>query len=840
MNMSLAFEGEPFSGEASSSHDEALTNESLFGREPSQYQPEFDPEADFEAESQDLGFEWEAPSPSPARTAVSANARGTRILWPALGFPAVIAPRQGASSNAAAADATHSICVLVLTASPLTKEEAARYLRYVPWEQRHQRSIPGGKPGSFSPNELIVRPVAPTGGQDDAKLCQAFSFGGSSANAVVVSLSTYVLKKYTEWGLRHLSEIRVSEAASRRLAAGQQYNLFWNDEQPSPSSISNEMNLLLDKFARPKQQKFGSAWQSWQSSFLQEYGLEYGPRHAPYNNKDKGDKPVEVFHPVFARAPANIVRIGHVTDVHISVRSDVFERNLAKQGMRLPDNPHPIQFNNWNRAFDSVYGQAKAHSDVILLTGDLIDYGRGHIGRPNSGKDLGEDGNYHEDRNWFLFYYLLAGNDPLHRAGRYTVPVYTTLGNHDWRLNPYPPFAPGSEDPEAFINNYTQFHKSKELPEIMRQAHGPGHEREYSYRLDVNKHVEGLIDRIPGLKQAAAAYRVAKTAAKVGLRATGQAAWGLLVSHNLDIKGTPLETTPESIAWYLLLVNPFLDYQFPSPGGHQFLMLDWSEDEEVKNFEDGKSQGVRAARCLTSLQRWHVARFLANPGKAKTIGIHMPPIGPRGEWSEQELAAGSKAYTTGTPPMVAWERKHFPSLPFLAIAPEGFHQFLAASYGSFVRHRNWFIESLAKPHHGVQLVFSGHIHRKGLLVVRPVTLQVPKKGWSRPEQHRVLKVTRVSPESFRETPASGPLYVNTTSGGPKGVQTFVQDGKYESRYEPPGFSLVRLTNSGVIPSIWQGLVPPASWQTASGSIRQEVSDTEFAREYDGLEVLQEV
>lgn len=797
-----------------------MTDEFLFGNKAFGSQDEFDSES-----------ESEAMSSSAARARTAANRTAVRILWPALGFPGVIAPRAGASANPAATDATRSICLLVLANKRLTPQEAARYLRCVPWQDRHRHSIPAAKANSFSPRELVVRPVAWTGVTDDAKLCRAITFGGTSLNSVTVSLSTYVLKKYSDWGLRQLFEIRVSEQASKRFPKGQ-YQLFWNQEQTAASAHSNEMNLLLDQFARPKHQKFGRAWQAWKSSFLKEYGLEYGPRHAPYMAQDKGDKPVEVLHPLFvSSASENTLRIGHVTDTHISTRSDIFERNLGLDHMRLAGNPAKIQFNNWNRSFDSVYAHAKNSSDVILLTGDLIDYGRGHVGQSNSGRDLGVDGNYHEDRNWFLFYYLLAGNDPQNPRSRYTVPVYTTLGNHDWRLNPYPPFAPGSESPEAFVHNYDKFKRGTELTEIMRKAHGPGHEREYSYNLAVNMHVAGFIDRIPVIRTLAAAYRAVRTAAKAGLRSTGYAVWGLLVSHSLDIKGTPLETTPESIAWYLLLINPFLDYQFKLPTGHQFLMLDWAEDEEVKNNQDGKSQGVRAAKCLTSLQRWQVQRFLTSPGKAKTIGIHMPPIGPRGDWTVPEVASGSKAYTTGQVPRVAWDFKNKPVFPLIATAPTGFDAWLAASYGSFLRHRSWFIENLARQQNSIRLVFSGHIHRKACLVLRPVTLSIPKKGWSLPEKYKVFKVSSIPPAPLPLAAgrALGPLYVNTTSAGPRGVQNY----RGEESYEWPGFSLARLATSGVVIDIWQGIVPPAKWLTPAGSSAQrELAGPEIKQEYE--------
>ena len=93
-------------------------------------QGEVDPEADFESvgegfESQDFDFEMESPSAStvprtgfPPRSRPPARPVAARILWPALGFPAVIAPRSGASRSPADSDATRTICVLLLSNTP--------------------------------------------------------------------------------------------------------------------------------------------------------------------------------------------------------------------------------------------------------------------------------------------------------------------------------------------------------------------------------------------------------------------------------------------------------------------------------------------------------------------------------------------------------------------------------------------------------------------------------------------------------------------------------------------------------------------------------------------------
>ena len=140
-----------------------------------------------------------------------------------------------------------------------------------------------------------------------------------------------------------------------------------------------------------------------------------------------------------------ILRIGHLTDTHVDVRADVYEENI-KQGLHEEDlkrqnKPTPIidGYHNWNKRFLKIYSKAKGESDLLMLTGDLIDYGRGFIGVERR-QELANDELYNSDRNWFLFYYLLAsdlGSD----NPQYSVPVYTSLGNHDWRLNPYPPFA---------------------------------------------------------------------------------------------------------------------------------------------------------------------------------------------------------------------------------------------------------------------------------------------------------------------------------------------------------------------------------------------------------------
>jgi hypothetical protein len=82
---------------------------------------------EFETES-----EWEGETLAPQMLQVRA-----RILWPALGFPAVIAPRKNGSTDAGAENPSRCIWALILSDKQyLGKEDVARYLRIVPWDQR--------------------------------------------------------------------------------------------------------------------------------------------------------------------------------------------------------------------------------------------------------------------------------------------------------------------------------------------------------------------------------------------------------------------------------------------------------------------------------------------------------------------------------------------------------------------------------------------------------------------------------------------------------------------------------------------------------------------------------
>jgi hypothetical protein len=649
----------------------------------------------------------------------------------------------------------------------LSRAEVAGSLRYVAWANRGRRNIAGNQPGSFTAEQVEIVDDAKKPGlalpNSKDSFGELIAFGGNAdgQRSVVVNLANKVRDVYRPLGLTHLHEIRISEEASGKLADGT-YHLFWNNAATKEDAPSDEMALLLETFAKPRRSKLGETWKRFGSYLLEEYEYEYRPMHPWTGNGVKG-KRTEILHPLFVtRTRSERLRIGHITDIHVSVRENVYERNLQLKNSRAV-------FNNWNTSFSKGYEGAKRDSDIVLLTGDLIDYGRGHWAREQV-DNLQRDDLYHEDRNWFLFHDLLASGDT------YRVPVYTSLGNHDWRINPYPPFAiAGAPSPKSLIHDHARY-TTEQQRDILALAHGAGAGRKFSYAAKAESSAQLILEE-PGSAFKALAKLVLQT-------------------KTLDEPGSPTETTVESIAWYLLAINPFLDYAFVLPSGHQVLMLDWAEDEDVLfpvivkgkewpymlwQVESASDPGPKAKRCLTTLQQKLVTHLLETPGKAKVIGIHSPPIGPYPDWLDGDLLTGRKRYanprdargpTTYATKKADGTVEPWNGHPIFALRPKSGDAGMDTDYGSFMKAREWFIKQVADPKSGVRAVFSGHIHRNDLLAVR---VGEKKDGALLEGEwlvHRVVEpaVVGAKPPAVGRSPYDfrGPLYVNTTSGGPRG------------------------------------------------------------------------
>ena len=133
----------------------------------------------------------------------------------------------------------------------------------------------------------------------------------------------------------------------------------------------------------------------------------------------------------------------HITDVHVSRRIDHFARMLRQAGQQAGAD----QLNNWNDAFRDLIRYANhLHDlkllDVIVATGDLVDYEyewAPHSFEPEDRSALYSwDAKGGDTSNWDFFRQIVLGDiaypdqaPSLHEELR--VPIFTTLGNHDYR-----------------------------------------------------------------------------------------------------------------------------------------------------------------------------------------------------------------------------------------------------------------------------------------------------------------------------------------------------------------------------------------------------------------------
>jgi len=143
---------------------------------------------------------------------------------------------------------------------------------------------------------------------------------------------------------------------------------------------------------------------------------------------------VAVHHCVYARTDWTDFCLAHATDLHVSARLDSFRKKLIDAGRGAS----AAVFNNFNdnmrdfiREANRLY--AEGTLDGVLATGDVTDY------QFENDQPAGKGGNF------ALFERLILGQSPYPDprpdgsvAEELLVPVFSLLGNHDWRAKAYP------------------------------------------------------------------------------------------------------------------------------------------------------------------------------------------------------------------------------------------------------------------------------------------------------------------------------------------------------------------------------------------------------------------
>ena len=689
-----------------------------------------------------------------------------RILYPALGFPAVVGPAESITQQ----NGTSSIHLLLLSArNDLNKPHVARHLRYVPWDKRRTRYLETDIASCAFPANAMKVDSVNLGTNEEFSVQVTFARGFIRAN-----LALDVLRFYKDAGLEHLYEVTIYEWAASKLKAGL-YNFFWNDppHRSKNKEWSREMDLLSTYFYAERR-RLSQGEKKLPIPPEEEYRYELGHRSS--------DHVTEVLHPLFVRETApEQLDIGHLTDPHLCIRAQTFEERLKGPSKTSAKKASARKFyNNYNTRFAELYLKARA-SDLILLTGDIIDYCRGYKERNAS---LGDIESYQMDRNWFLFYELLAAGD------QYSTPVYTVLGNHDWRIHPYPPLVSVSA-----IDKDVQL-----TPKELTEAHGPEGDR-LLYGSSTNR----------TLTQVAADL------------------W-------------PISTCLNSVKWYLFLINPFLDYVVRFPGGYTFLMLDWAEEEldfsrhpdypmELNKWHDVFLPKVGlpvAKRSLTALQKDLVQWFASQPDSAKAIGLHAGIVSPDISKPDDVLqngilmpcpvcgGAGSSHSRVLTPEGIRFAeqecdctRMELPQpvdkhkakrRPYLALNKNPVEETKTPDktmpvHGTIKHHRDWLIQFLQEKK--IPLVLSGHSHRNTLFSV------LHERGEAdQPAGTALLIAPHELAQKAKSYPP--PLFVNTSSSGPFG---WGRPSQNQWVHQPPCWAKISFRRDGTVEAITYDVSP---------------------------------
>jgi hypothetical protein len=452
-------------------------------------------------------------------------------------------------------------------------------------------------------------------------------------------------------------------------------------------------------------------------------------------------KPLKLYHP-FLISRADYLGIAHVTDTHLCCRWYLLDWRANEYNKDVA----PF-FNNYNTRFVEFLTAIKGDSriNVVLMTGDLIDYNRGHNGvqaKYGSNNDLFKD--YLFNRNWLLFYKLLVEN--------YQKPIFTILGNHDYRLNPYAPL------PRIFW---------KEL---------------YSISFDL-----GLL-RSEVLKLHEDARDIE----------TG--------------KDGNLYTTYESVAWYSIVINPLVDYTF-SYKNMTFAMFDWDKEEDLEdNLPWAENSLTEKQQKILNLWLDRNKGKVKILGMHAPVYNPFPEIGndylKDGLIYVSEVDSGRRVVRDGAGNVVVYDRRG-ESVIYKGTGTMSIKIFKGYTDnrnelvdGTFRENRNELIKRiLDNDNYGqngnykvgpnpIHIIVTGHAHRNGIYQVIGDRVKLTQRGkdedW---KNHLDL-----------------PIFVNTVSAGPLGFDNETGyaeklDGLKHRYLVRPGYRHILFDSSGKVTSL---------------------------------------
>jgi 3',5'-cyclic AMP phosphodiesterase CpdA len=519
------------------------------------------------------------------------------------------------------------------------------------------------------------------------------------------------------------------------------------------------------------------------------------------------------------------LRFMHATDLHLARRNDEILADVLqhKEGRFSEEiRKSYVNFNEHFRQFiQHANGLAeKGELDFVVMTGDLVDFANpGWVDKPCFAQS-----------NWKTFVNILIGAENRPQSKGLKVAVFTSLGNHDWRLHPYNPCLKdgkmfGLEKDEIKDCVYKGFDSASLRPDDPRRREAERMSTEiYRYM-----NVKGIQDKIKlflapylantvfgrflwaflpaGLAGGLATWSSTKVLSVIiGLVAVLLWLWlRWLTRKAVDLLvDNPLHAGPSAVHFYLKYVNPYFDYAFRC-GPHWFIVMDTGADVFTGRLLDGKNRsefrkmsrednifgGSPDSRAFETdhtycdwsqivwLERVLSAAGKQNPDGRKLVFAHAPPINT--EKSNKYVADNLAESKRSDPKWVPEEECNLTYGTINHYLSQFFHLCLGRREGD---------PNFSNPQDKVDLVLSGHAHRNiefriglgGQDKIRIYTDDYSR--WLNKALGNAPGVGQATQwwESYR------PVIVQTGSCGPKGDEDL----------EPPYFRRVTINSAGEI------------------------------------------
>ena len=554
-------------------------------------------------------------------------------------------------------------------------------------------------------------------------------------------------------------------------------------DQSSPNIQGRSFNLVC-KHERGSYTSLKSTFQKILSNIKPEDKVPY----KSFIITKIGDKPIIPYHPIYVPPEKDYLNIAHISDTHVSRRWDAmgyWAKKRDEEARRIKDSSFKSKcfpdggktpwsdFNNPNRNFEEALKKANENSevDIIIISGDLIDYNLGYCGDVKDKEKYFNHGieSYYYNYNWPLFYEILLKN--------YEKPVFTILGNHDYRLAPYG---------------------------VVTEGEMPIGGQNYADDLGIKvKKKDNRNDELNCLKTATGFIYPKKMIKHVGFCAFGctpkleEPHFGIIDDLKTDYK---------HVEWYNLVINPALDYKFSYKNMH-FLFFDWRENEEYlgikeKEFQEEISKylpgrEVQSLLAFLPLLPERVHRYYQLLALAPLFYSRLPLIFSAlssleifgSPWAEDVLTQDQKDMLGKTIEAMKSSTDKGKKILIISMHPTVFcepHTKYTGgiivddesrdddepehlALGNFEKDRLWFIQRLYEfsKSGGISIVLSGHVHKNRVYTI---------KGSNVEDRSR---------ESF-DLASESPVFIVTTSSA------------YISKEEAtPGFRNLRFVNGAI-------------------------------------------